>query len=197
MGTNSVPLLADLFLHTFEYDFLLKTMRADLSKAVEYSNTFRYIDDLFSVNNDNFGKSIREIYPSELELKDNNLSSKEVCYLDTKISHGDSSTSFRIDVYDKREDFYFRIVNFPFMDSKNPANLAYGVYISQLVRCARICTAKVDFMRRLCSLASRLQQQGFKSTLLVKSINKFFKRHCTTMVKYNVTLRKLRSAVRH
>jgi len=87
MGTNSAPLLADLFLHTFEYDFLLKTMKADLSKAVEYSNTFRYIDDLFSVNNDNFGKSIREIYPSELELKDNNLSSKEVCYLDTKISH--------------------------------------------------------------------------------------------------------------
>ena len=82
------------------------------------------------------------------------------------------------------------------MDSNIPANPGYGVYISQLVRCARIYTAKVDFMRRLHGLSSRLQQQGFKSTLLVKSINKFFKRHCTTMVKYNVTLRELRSAVR-
>ena len=49
MGTNSAPLLADLFLHTFEYDFMLKTMKEDMPKAVEFSNTFRYIDDLFSV----------------------------------------------------------------------------------------------------------------------------------------------------
>ena len=77
-----------------------------------------------------------------------------------------------------------------------PATPAYGVYISQLVRCARICTAKADFMHRLRILSSRLKQKGFKSTLLVKSVNKFFKRHCTTMVEYNVTLRELRSAVR-
>ena len=68
MGTNSAPLLADLFLDTFEYDFMLKTMKADMSKAVEFSTTFCYIDDLFSINNDNFGNSIREIYPSEMEL---------------------------------------------------------------------------------------------------------------------------------
>jgi len=60
MGTNRALLLAD----TFEYDFMLKTMKADMSKAVEFSNNFRYIDDLFSVNNGNFGKSTREIYPS-------------------------------------------------------------------------------------------------------------------------------------
>ena len=196
MGTNSAPLLADLFLHTFEYDFMLKTMKEDMPKAVEFSNTFRYIDDLFSVNNDNFGNSIREIYPSELELKDTTINSTEVCYLDTRISHGDSSAPFHIDVYDKREDFDFRIVNFPFMDSNIPARPAYGVYISQLVRYARICTSKLDFLRRLGSLSSRLQKQGFKSALLVKSINKFFKRHCATMIKYNVTLRELRTTVR-
>jgi len=104
-----------------------------MSKAVELSNTFRYIDDLSSVNNDNLGKSICEIYPLELELKDTTLSSKEVCFLDTKISRGVSSTPFHIDVYDQREDFNFRIVNFPFMDSNIHANPAYGVYISQCV----------------------------------------------------------------
>jgi len=85
MGTNSAPLLADLFLYTFECDFMPKTMKADMSKAVEFSTTFRYMDDLLSDNNDNFGTSINEIYPSELELKDTTLSSTEVCYLDTKI----------------------------------------------------------------------------------------------------------------
>ena len=52
------------------------------------------------------------------------------------------------------------------MDSNIPANPVYGVYISQLVRYARICTAKVDFMNRLQGLSLRLRQQGFVTNLL-------------------------------
>ena len=123
VGTNSAPLLADLFLHTFEYDFMVKTMKQDITKAIQFSNTFRYIDDLFSANNVDFGNYISAIYPSELELKDTSTSSTEVCYLDTNIKTGDN-TPFRISIYDKREDFAFRIVNFPHMDSNIPANPA-------------------------------------------------------------------------
>ena len=50
-----------------------------------------------------------------------------VSYLDTNIKAGDN-TPFHISIYDKREDFAFRIVNFPHMDSNIPANPAYGVY---------------------------------------------------------------------
>ena len=53
IGNNSAPLLADLFLHTFEYDFMVKTMKQDITKAIQFSNTFRYIDDLFGINNVN------------------------------------------------------------------------------------------------------------------------------------------------
>ena len=77
-----------------------------------------------------------------------------VIYMGTKIGHGDSSAPFHISVYDKREDFEFRIVNFPFMDRNILANRVNGVYVSQLVRCARICTAKVDFMPKLRRLSS-------------------------------------------
>ena len=72
MGTNSAPLLADLFLHTFEYDFML--------------TTFRYIDDLFSVNNDSFEEYISSIYPSEMVLKDTTMASNEVCYLEARVT---------------------------------------------------------------------------------------------------------------
>ena len=34
MGTNSAPLLADRFLHTFEYDFMVKAMKQDITKAI-------------------------------------------------------------------------------------------------------------------------------------------------------------------
>ena len=36
-------------------------------------------------------------------------------------------------IYDKRDDFIFEIVNFPFLKGDNPRSLSYGVYISQLV----------------------------------------------------------------
>jgi len=39
--------------------------------------------------------------------------------------------------YDKRDDFNFRIVNFPFICSNIPATPAYGVYISHLKQYSR------------------------------------------------------------
>ena len=117
------------------------------------------------------------------------------CYLDTNINTGGTNTPFRISIYDMRDDFTFRNVDFPHMDSNIPVNLAYGVYISQLVSYARICTSKVDFMNRLHGLSLRLRQQGFEANLLQKSFNKFFNRHGLTVVKYGATLREIRLAI--
>ncbi|KAH3731041.1 hypothetical protein DPMN_057046 [Dreissena polymorpha] len=35
-------------------------------------------------------------------------------------------------LYDKRDDFNFEIVNFPFLDGNIPKGPSYGIYISQL-----------------------------------------------------------------
>ena len=119
----------------------------------------------------------------------------EVCYLDTNIKTGDVTTSFRISIYYKRDDFAFRTVNFPHMDSNIPANPAYGVYISQLVRYARICTSKVDFINRLRGLSLRLRQQGFETNRLQNSFNKFVNRHGFIVEKYGAALREMRLAI--
>ena len=134
--------------------------------------------------NVDFGNYISAIYPPELQLTDTSTSSTEVCYLDTHIKTGDTTTPFRISIYDKRDDFTFQIVNFPHMDSNIPANPAYGVYISQLVRYARICTSKVDFMNRFRGLSLRLRQQGFLTKLLQRTFTKFFNRHGLIVEKY-------------
>ena len=41
-------------------------------------------------------------------------------------------------IYDKRDDFDFEIVDFPFLDGDVPRAASYGVYISQLIRFARV-----------------------------------------------------------
>ena len=43
-------------------------------------------------------------------------------------------------IYDKRDDFVFDIVNFPFLDGDVPRRPSNGVYISQLIRFARVCS---------------------------------------------------------
>ena len=48
-------------------------------------------------------------------------------------------------LYDKRDDFNFHIVNFPFFSSNIPSGPSYGVYISQLIRYARCCSHYDDF----------------------------------------------------
>ena len=56
--------------------------------------------------------------------------------------------------YDKRDDFDFDIVNFPFLDGDVPRSTSYGVYISQLIRFARVSSHLVDFNARNKSLTS-------------------------------------------
>ena len=51
-------------------------------------------------------------------------------------------------IFDKRDDFDFDIVNFPFLDGDIPSSTSYGVYISQLVRFARVSSHVDDFNTR-------------------------------------------------
>ena len=70
------------------------------------------INRIFSINNVDFGNYISAIYPPELQLTDTSTSSTKVCYLDTPIKTGDTTTPFRISIYDKRDDFTFREMRF-------------------------------------------------------------------------------------
>ena len=46
-------------------------------------------------------------------------------------------------IYDKRDDYDFNIVNFPFLDGDVPRSTSYSVYISQLIRLARVTSMYV------------------------------------------------------
>ena len=63
-------------------------------------------------------------------------------------------------IYDKRDDFNFDIVNFPFLDGDVPRRPSYGVYTSQLIRFARVCSHVDNFNTR--SLTAKLLKQGYR-----------------------------------
>ena len=71
MGTNCAPLLADLFLYSYEselLDKLVKEGKRELARKVNLS--YRNIDDLISFNNKRFKELISDIYPKELTISE-------------------------------------------------------------------------------------------------------------------------------
>ena len=99
---------------------------------MSFNSTFRYIDDVLSLNNSTLGGYVERIYPIELEIKDTTDTIKSASYLDLHLKI-DNEGRLKTKLYDKRDDSSFPIVNFPFLSSNMPAAPAYGVYISQLI----------------------------------------------------------------
>lgn len=188
MGTNCAPLLADLFLYYYEADFMQELLRKkDKKLAISFNSTFRYIDDVLSLNNSKFGDYVERIYPIELEIKDTTDTVKSASYLDLHLEI-DNEGRLKTKLYDKRDDFSFPIVNFPFLSSNIPAAPAYGVYISQLIRYSRACISYHDFLDRGLLLTRKLLNQEFQMVKLKSSLRKFYGRHHELVDRYGITV---------
>ena len=112
------------------------------------------------IDNNFFNSMVNRIYPSELRLNKANVSDTEASFLDLHLSISDGFVHTKI--YDKRDDFDFDIVNFPFLDGDVPRSTSYGVYISQLIRFARVSSHVDDFNTRNKVLTAKLLRQGYR-----------------------------------
>ena len=193
MGTNCAPLLADLFLHSYEADFIDRLLKnKDKKIASSFNLSFRYIDYVLSLNNAKFWDYVQVIYPKELEIKDTTDKLSFSSYLDLRLEI-DNRGRLSTKLYDKRDDFTFPIVNFPFLCGNIPAAPAYGVYISQLIRYSRACDVYHDFLSRDRLLTNKLLTQGFVATRLKSSLLKFFGRHHELVNRYKTAVAKIQS----
>ena len=104
--------------------------------------------------------------PPELQLNKANISDTEAPFLDLHLSVANGFVSSKI--YDKRDDFDFDIVKFPFLDGDVPRRASYGV------KC----------------LTAKLLQQGYRYHKLRKTFSKFYRRHYELISKYNVRLKR-------
>ena len=95
MGTNCIPLLADLFLYSYEADFIQGLLKKNIKKlARSFNLTFRYIGDVISLNNSRFCDFVDRIYPVELD--------RSASYLDLRLEI-DSEGRLRTKLYNKKE----------------------------------------------------------------------------------------------
>ena len=124
MGTNCAPLVADLFLFCYERDFMMSLSddkQADVLDAFNTTSTF--LDDILNIKNAYFDNTVSQIYPSDLQLNKTNISDTKAAFLDLHLSISNDIVSTKI--YDKRDDFDFELVNFPFLDGDFPHSTSY------------------------------------------------------------------------
>ena len=80
-----------------------KSKRFDLIE--KFNDTYRYLDDIFTIDNPQFAERIPDIYPRELQLNKANNSDKETSFLDLNIKV--IGSNINTSLYNKREDFGF------------------------------------------------------------------------------------------
>ena len=183
MGTNCAPLVADLFLYCHEKHFMDKLVNSNKTNLIEcFNRTSRYLDDILNLDNPHFHKYIPKIYPKELTLTKANSSDQKAAFLDLDI--GIENNRIHTKIYDKRDDFGFPIVNFPWLDGDVPRAPCYGIYISQLVRFARACSEVKDFHSRNIQLTEKLLSQGYRYHKLRKYFGKFYKNYKELLLKF-------------
>ena len=191
MGTNCAPHIVDLFLYSYESECLQKLVKdKKIHEARAFNFTYRYIDDVLSINNSRFAEFRPLIYPLELEVTEITDSASSASFLDLYLAFDDSG-QISTKIYDKRDDFNSKIINFPNMCSSIPASPAYGVYISQLIRYARASRNYSDFLKRPLHLRNRLLDQGYAKIHLIRSLKKFIFRYQDLVEIYSVSAEKI------
>ena len=188
MGTNCAPLVADLILFGYERDFMLSQSYNNYIIDAFHS-TSRYLDDLLNIDNPYFEQMVGQIYPTGLQINKANPSDTKASFLDLNLSKTNGIDSSKI--YDKWDDFNFKIVNFQFLDKDFMASLPLVYIFSQLIRFARVYSNVDDFNNRNLFLTAKLLKQVYRYNKIRKAFSKFYHRHSELIVKYNIGLKAL------
>ena len=122
-------------------------------------------------------------------LNNTNISRDKCTFLDLKISI--YRGKFLHSSYDKRDDFDFKIVNFPNLSGNIHTLPAYGVYISQLVRFCEINISFKGFANDIHKLNQKLLKQNFKNDLLKKNFKIFSQKYICLWGKYNKDIKEI------
>ena len=109
IGTNCAPLLSDIFLYSYEAEFLRSLLSSGKKQsASQFNFTYRYIDDVLSINNPYFDNYLGQMYPAEREIKYTTESNTSASYLNPHLSIGREG-QLRTSLYGKRDDFNFTV----------------------------------------------------------------------------------------
>ena len=159
MGTNSAPVLANLYLYSYESEYMEKLTETDLNTARRFHLTFRLIDDVLSLDNPQSEafrtpKEQGGIYPAFLSCNETSTNTAHVNFCGIRIDC--QEYKFITGIYDKKDDFSFEVRNYPHIHSNIPEAVVYSAFTGQMHRFYRICNTHHLFNKHMSNLALSL-----------------------------------------
>ena len=185
MGCDCAPNVADLFLFSYELEFV--TIGVENKAPIVHKLKFngRYLDDLNCPNADCevANAIVHDIYPRELVIVDTNPNVVSTCtFLDLEIFIRDNKFCTRL--YDKRRDFPFSVISLPNLKSNVPCKQSLGVFIGELYRICKSSSDIDDFVLEVKALLVKLVRQNFNRNDLISTLKKFISSRPACLHKY-------------
>jgi len=183
MGGNSSSPIADLTISKREFNYMKKLLsEKKFNLAKRLSNNCRYVDDLITINYTYFHNLIDRIYPESLKMERAGDNNKNVQYLDLNITIGDNGIDIKL--YNKTDDFNFKVVSLTFLHSNIPEEVGYNVFYSQVLRLGQVSSNIIHFKNSLKILLKTLTDRGYKRDLLVGYIKKSLRKYSNIFAKF-------------
>ena len=213
MGEACSGMLANLYLFSFELNFMRRLVAAHKDNVIQrFLYTRRYIDDIGSWNNGQFGKrrylETAEggfgIYPQQfLQLNEERRPAhgKGGRFLDTFIHCDDKTCTYRVNAITERQDTRpRRKPKYPTNDTLLADKSKYGIILGEGTRFRRLCMDWSTFTEQCADMVDAMHQHGYDMAKVKRKLRviaqlarqNYDKRAGAT---YQATLRKLRKKI--
>ena len=124
MGGNALPFITDLYLSWWEYCYMTKLSSENWLCFGKVACNCRYLDDICTINLQNFGDIAKDIYDNTILLEGSTCSHKQDTCLDLHIRVVDHK--FITGIYHKVNDFSFEVISYLFPQSNVRSMLGYS-----------------------------------------------------------------------
>ena len=187
MGIDPAPFWANLYLYSYEEEFISNLVKGGENdskiRARHFHACRRFIDDLCAMNDGGeFGRSFSQIYPEELELKEEH-SGDHATFLCIDVTIENKRFIYKL--YDKRDDFSFSIVRMPHMCSNIPKAIFYSALVGEYLRIGRSTLKAEHFTPKAGELLQRMISQGASVSVSKKMISKIMSDHPEDFIQFN------------
>ena len=182
MGGNASPMLADLTLSMLEFEYLNNKDNAQLARI--FQNTYRYMDDLLTIFRDKNLNIFDSMYPPSLTLEQTNSVDHVANYLDLTITIHQGKILTK--VYNKTDDYNFKVVRYPKSDSNMHTAIAYNCFQSEILRFSRLTTKIEHFEERLIGLSNYYKNNGFDRAIQYGLLLQIFKKRKGVAYKFGL-----------
>ena len=185
IGSDPAPFFANLFLFHYESEWVKSMSRIDFVRARRLFNCRRFIDDLIALNdNDEFLEACKEIYPDELVVNKENVGNSSASYLNLWVSIGGDLYDYKL--FDKRDDFAFDIVRFPYSSSNIPTKMFYSTIVAEILRICRSSAEYISFLDSCDPFLKRMTRQGAVKAKVRMALDKLLRRHFVSFAKFGL-----------